>query len=52
MPAALARGFPFRGERVPFLNYQKGIYRAKVQERPGRAFDPDLVKVAVRRRGG
>ena len=25
---ALANGFPFRGSRVPFLNYQKGIYRA------------------------
>ena len=32
---ALANGFPFRGSRVPFLNYQKGIYRAKVQS--GRA---------------
>ena len=29
---ALANGFPFRGSRVPFLNYQKGIYRAKVQK--------------------
>jgi hypothetical protein len=26
----LARGFPFRGARVPFLNYQKGIYRSAV----------------------
>lgn len=30
----LARGFPFRGTRVPFLNYQKGIYRARVQRGP------------------
>ena len=30
----LARGFPFRGKRVPFLNRQKGIYRAAVQEGP------------------
>src|SRR5437763_197991 len=30
----LARGFPFRGMRVPFLNYQKGIYRARVQSGP------------------
>ena len=30
----LARGFPFRGGRVPFLNYQKGIYRAAVQTGP------------------
>jgi putative restriction endonuclease len=27
----LDRGFAFRGRRVPFLNYQKGIYRAGVQ---------------------
>jgi putative restriction endonuclease len=31
---ALSNGFPFRGRRVPFLNYQKGIYRAKVQKGP------------------
>jgi putative restriction endonuclease len=30
----LARRFPFRGARVPFLNYQKGIYRAAVQSGP------------------
>jgi putative restriction endonuclease len=30
----LERGFPFRGTRVPFLNYQKGIYRARVQSGP------------------
>lgn len=30
----LARRFPFRGTRVPFLNYQKGIYRAAVQSGP------------------
>jgi putative restriction endonuclease len=30
----LARGFPFRGARVPFINYQKGIYRARVQRGP------------------
>ena len=29
--AALSRGFGYRGRRVPFLNYQKGIYRAAVQ---------------------
>jgi len=31
---ALANGFPFRGNRVPLLNYQKGIYRAAVQKGP------------------
>jgi putative restriction endonuclease len=31
---ALGRGFPFRGRRVPFLNRQKGIYRAAVQNGP------------------
>jgi hypothetical protein len=31
---ALSDGFPFRGRRVPFLNYQKGIYRAAVQRGP------------------
>jgi putative restriction endonuclease len=30
----LARGFPFHGTRVPFLNYQKGIYRAAIQSGP------------------
>jgi len=30
----LARGFPFRGTRVPFINYQKGIYRAAIQTGP------------------
>lgn len=31
----LDRGFAFRGRpRVPFLNYQKGIYRASVQRGP------------------
>jgi putative restriction endonuclease len=30
----LARKFPFRGARVPFLNRQKGIYRAAAQEGP------------------
>jgi len=30
----LDRGFPFRGARVPFLNRQKGIYRAAVQRGP------------------
>ena len=30
----LDRGFNFRGRRVPFLNYQKGIYRAAVQRGP------------------
>jgi putative restriction endonuclease len=30
----LSEGFPFRGKRVPFLNYQKGIYRAAVQRGP------------------
>ena len=27
-------GFAFRGRRVPFLNYQKGIYRAAAQSGP------------------
>jgi putative restriction endonuclease len=31
---ALRQGFVFRGSRVPFLNYQKGIYRAAVQRGP------------------
>jgi putative restriction endonuclease len=31
---ALDKGFPFRGQRVPFLNYQKGIYRARIQRGP------------------
>jgi putative restriction endonuclease len=30
----LDRGFAYRGRRVPFLNYQKGIYRAAVQRGP------------------
>jgi putative restriction endonuclease len=30
----LSEGFPFRGRRVPFLNYQKGIYRAAAQRGP------------------
>jgi hypothetical protein len=30
----LCEGFPFRGRRVPFLNYQKGTYRAAVQRGP------------------
>jgi putative restriction endonuclease len=30
----LDRGFSFRGRRVPFLNYQKGIYRAAAQRGP------------------
>lgn len=30
----LDRGFAYRGARVPFLNYQKGIYRAAVQRGP------------------
>jgi putative restriction endonuclease len=30
----LARGFPFHGERVPFINYQKGIYRSAIQTGP------------------
>jgi putative restriction endonuclease len=30
----LDRGFAFRGTRVPFLNRQKGIYRAAVQRGP------------------
>lgn len=29
-----ARGLPFRGTRVPFLNYQKRIYRAAAQTGP------------------
>ncbi len=30
----LDRGFTFRGRRVPYLNRQKGIYRAAAQEGP------------------
>ena len=30
----LDQGFAFRGARVPFLNYQKGIYRAAAQKGP------------------
>lgn len=30
----LARRFPFRGTRMPFINYQKGIYRAAIQAGP------------------
>ena len=30
----LDQGFAFRGRRVPFLNYQKGIYRAAAQTGP------------------
>jgi putative restriction endonuclease len=30
----LDRGFPFRGRRVPFLNLQKGIFRAAAQQGP------------------
>jgi len=30
----LDAGFAFRGRRVPFLNYQKGIYRAAAQQGP------------------
>ena len=30
----LDQGFAFRGRRIPFLNYQKGIYRAAVQRGP------------------
>jgi putative restriction endonuclease len=32
---ALDEGFNFRGERVPFLAPQKGIFRARVQSGPG-----------------
>jgi putative restriction endonuclease len=30
----LSEGFPFRGRRVPFLNRQKGIFRAAAQRGP------------------
>ena len=30
----LDQGFAFRGKRLPFLNYQKGIYRAAAQTGP------------------
>ncbi len=30
----LSAGFAFRGRKVPFLNYQKGIYRAAAQSGP------------------
>jgi putative restriction endonuclease len=32
--SGLDQGFAFRGRRVPFLNYQKGIYRSAVQRGP------------------
>lgn len=32
--SGLDKGFPFRGGRVPFLNRQKGIYRAAAQSGP------------------
>jgi putative restriction endonuclease len=32
--SGLDRGFVFRGRRVPYLSYQKGIYRASVQRGP------------------
>jgi putative restriction endonuclease len=32
--AGLDQGFAFRGQRVPFLNLQKGIYRAAAQRGP------------------
>jgi putative restriction endonuclease len=31
---ALDQGFAFRGRRVPFLNFQKGIYKAAAQSGP------------------
>lgn len=33
-PGGLAEGFAFRGQRVPFLSTQKGIFRAGVQTGP------------------
>jgi putative restriction endonuclease len=30
----LDEGFPFRGRRVPFLSYMKGIHRARAQRGP------------------
>ena len=30
----LDRGFAFRGQRVPYLNWQKGVFRAGVQRGP------------------
>jgi hypothetical protein len=30
----LDAGFPFRGSRVPFLSYMKGIHRARAQRGP------------------
>ncbi len=30
----LDQGFAFRGRRVPFLTYQKGVYRAAAQRGP------------------
>ncbi len=33
-PEGLAAGFNFRGQRIPFLSTQKGIYRAAVQGGP------------------
>ena len=31
---ALDQGFAFRGRRIPFLNFQKGIYKAAAQSGP------------------
>ena len=42
----LDRGFAFRGQRVPFLNRQQGIFRAAAQTRSRRAVDPDLRSTA------
>jgi putative restriction endonuclease len=33
-PGGLAKGFSFRGRRIPFLSTQKGIYRAAAQTGP------------------
>ena len=50
--AGLERGFAFRGRRVPFLNLQKGIYRAAAQRGPAALSVQTSAKTTVRRRGG
>jgi hypothetical protein len=45
----LDRGFAFRGlPRVPFLNYQKGIHRARVQRGPAALSIQTSARVALR----
>ena len=45
----LDAGFPFRGRRVPFLSYMKGIHRAAAQQGACSAVDQQLLGVTLRR---